>query len=77
MLIVCIILYFLPIIVTAAFDQKVADGMIILTICIAPIINILADTREGKLCLWGLWMLLYDIIAVNMVMTKLGRPLFE
>jgi hypothetical protein len=77
MMIVFILIYFLPIIVTAAIDQKVANGMLLLTACIAPIINFLADTREGKLGLWTLWTLLYYGIAANMLMTWLGHPLFE
>jgi hypothetical protein len=77
MLIVYIILYFVPIIVTAAIDQSVANGMLLLTVGMVPLINFLADTREGKLGLWMIWTILYYLIAINMVLTQLGHPLVE
>ena len=77
MLIICIILYFIPIIIAASVDQEVANGMLLLTVAVPPVINILAGSREGRLGLWAIWTLLYYLIAINMVMTKQGRPLFE
>jgi hypothetical protein len=77
MLIIYIVLYFVPIIVTAAIDQSVANGMLLLTVGMVPLINFLADTREGKLGLWAIWTILYYLIALNMLMTWLGLPLFE
>jgi hypothetical protein len=75
MIIVFILAYFLPIIVVASMDQAVANGMMLLTAGIVPLINFFADTREGKLGLWAIWTIFYYLIAINMVLTQLGHPL--
>jgi hypothetical protein len=77
MLIICIILYFVPIIIAASVDQTVANGMILLTIAVPPVINVLAESKGGRLGLWAIWTSLYYLMAINMVMTKQGHPLFE
>jgi hypothetical protein len=75
MIIVFILVYFLPIIVVASLDQAVANGMILLTIGVVPIINFIADTKEGKMGLWAIWVLVYYAIAAKMLMERLGYSL--
>jgi len=75
MLIIWILLYFLPIIVIASMDQAVAIGMMLLTVGVIPIIDFLADTREGKVGMWVVWLLVCYGVAANMAWTRLGHPL--
>jgi hypothetical protein len=77
MQIIFIIVYFIPILIAGAMDRSVALGMILLSLAVPPIISFLADSKEGKIFLAGLWTLTYYLIAANMIMTKMGHPLFE
>jgi hypothetical protein len=77
MQIIFIIVYFIPIIIAGAMDRSVALGMVLLSLAVPPVVDLLAVSREGKMFLMGLWVILYYGIALNMLMTWLGHPLFE
>jgi|WetSurMetagenome_2_1015567.scaffolds.fasta_scaffold628525_2 hypothetical protein len=72
-----IVIFLLPIVVVCCIDSDVGIGMALLSLGAVYVINVIAETAEGKVGLLVLLILLYYAIAANVVMKAMGHPLFD
>jgi hypothetical protein len=72
-----ITIFLVPIIVVAALDSDVAVGMAMLSLAAVCVINVIAETPEGKVGLLAILVAIYYVIAAKIVLTWLGSPLVK
>jgi len=66
-----IIIFLAPIMVVAALDGDVAVGMALLSFAAVCVINVIAETAEGKVGLLAILIVLYYVIAIKVIIAAL------
>jgi hypothetical protein len=69
-----IVIFLLPILVVLAIDSDVGIGMALLSLAAVYVIDLIAETAEGKVGLLAILIVLYYVIAIKVIVATLGHP---